>query len=76
MQDEYNDEAEGPPGKRVKLEQQKEQKSNFVTLTLSHNGQYLVGVTGEDKCIRVFEIDSNGKLLQLSERYACEFCAE
>jgi tRNA (guanine-N(7)-)-methyltransferase subunit TRM82 len=62
------DESEGPPGKRVKLSPSKEQKPNFSTLILSRNGQYLVAVTGEDKCVRVFETDSHGRLHQLSER--------
>jgi tRNA (guanine-N(7)-)-methyltransferase subunit TRM82 len=68
MQDEQDDESEGPPGKRIKLEQPKEQKSNFASLILSKDGQYLIGVTGEDKCIRVFRIDSQSRLHQLSER--------
>ncbi|EDU50550.1 tRNA (guanine-N7-)-methyltransferase subunit Trm82 [Pyrenophora tritici-repentis Pt-1C-BFP] len=29
---------------------------------------YLVGITGEDKCVRVFQIDSQNSLQQLSER--------
>jgi tRNA (guanine-N(7)-)-methyltransferase subunit TRM82 len=40
-------------------------------LILSGNSQYLVGVTGEDKCIRVFQIDSQNCIHQLSERYDC-----
>jgi tRNA (guanine-N(7)-)-methyltransferase subunit TRM82 len=50
------------------LEQPKEQKSNFSSLILSNDGQYLVGITGEDKCIRVFQMDSQNQLQQLSER--------
>ncbi len=57
-----------PPGKRIKLENPQEQHANFSNLTLSHDGCYLVAITGEDKCIRVFEIDSQGQLRQLSKR--------
>jgi len=66
-QDDHDDEQE-PPGKRIKLSPPKEQKSNFSSLVLSGDGQYLIGVTGEDKCIRVFQIDSQSRLIQLSER--------
>jgi tRNA (guanine-N(7)-)-methyltransferase subunit TRM82 len=54
------------------MEQPKEQKSNFSSLILSNDGQYLVGITGEDKCIRVFQIDSQNQLQQLSERYEAQ----
>ncbi|KAF2132942.1 hypothetical protein P153DRAFT_373589 [Dothidotthia symphoricarpi CBS 119687] len=64
------DETQEPPGKRIKLSVSKdtEKKPNFLSLVLSNDGQYLVGVTGEDKCIRVFQIDSQNRLQQLSER--------
>jgi tRNA (guanine-N(7)-)-methyltransferase subunit TRM82 len=70
VQAEEDDETQERPGKRIKLEQpkEKEQKSNFSNLILSNNGQYLIGITGEDKCIRVFEIVSQNQLHQLSER--------
>ena len=67
-QDQEDDGSQERPGKRIKLEQAKEQKPNFSSLVLSSDGQYLVGVTGEDKCIRVFSIDSQSRLHQLSER--------
>ncbi|OAL55663.1 hypothetical protein IQ07DRAFT_529398 [Pyrenochaeta sp. DS3sAY3a] len=57
-----------PPGKRIKLDQPKEQKANFSDLIISADGQHLVGATGEDKCIRVFQIDAQNQLHQLSER--------
>jgi hypothetical protein len=69
LQDSQEDEPQEPPGKRIKLSTPKEQKFNFSKLILSGNGQYLVGVTGEDKCIRVFQIDSQNRIHQLSERY-------
>jgi hypothetical protein len=62
------DDEQGPPGKRIKLSPPKEQKSNFSCLVLSNDAQYLVAVTGEDKCVRVFQIDSQSRLQQLSER--------
>jgi tRNA (guanine-N(7)-)-methyltransferase subunit TRM82 len=62
------DESEGPPEKKVKLSPPRQQKANFTNLIVSHDGQYLVGVTGEDKCIRVFQTDSQNNLQQLSER--------
>jgi tRNA (guanine-N(7)-)-methyltransferase subunit TRM82 len=56
------------PGKRIKLATPKDQKLNFSSLILSSDGQYLIGVTGEDKCVRVFQIDAQSRLQQLSER--------
>jgi len=35
---------------------------------LSHDGHYLVGITGEDKTVRVFKFDEHNQLFQLSER--------
>ncbi|KAL1794775.1 hypothetical protein ACET3X_006591 [Alternaria dauci] len=67
-EDQQEGDSEERPGKRIKLEQPNEQKSNFSSLILSSDGQYLIGVTGEDKCIRVFQIDSQNRLQQLSER--------
>ncbi|KAK2765337.1 tRNA (guanine-N(7)-)-methyltransferase non-catalytic subunit trm82 [Arachnomyces sp. PD_36] len=37
-------------------------------LTTSADGKHLIAVTGEDKCIRVFNCDKDGKLTQLSGR--------
>jgi len=68
VQGEQFDEDGERPGKRIKLDQPKENKANFSSLIISNDGQYLVGVTGEDKCVRVFQIDSGNSLLQLSER--------
>ncbi|CAI9625604.1 unnamed protein product [Alternaria burnsii] len=68
IEDQQEGDSEERPGKRIKLEQPKEQRSNFSSLILSSDGQYLVGITGEDKCIRVFQIDSQNRLQQLSER--------
>jgi tRNA (guanine-N(7)-)-methyltransferase subunit TRM82 len=68
FQDEEADEEQERSGKRIKLSPPKEQKTNFLSLVLSSDGQYLVGVTGEDKCLRVFQIDSQSRLHQLSGR--------
>ena len=42
--------------------------ANVIKLTVSPNHQYAVVVT-EDKCVRVFEIQDDGKLLELSQRF-------
>lgn len=40
-----------------------------IKLAGTSDGQHVVAVTGEDKCIRVFELPEDGCLIQLSERY-------
>ena len=42
--------------------------SAVIELTGSSNGKYVVAVTGEDKCIRVFELHINGTLVEISKR--------
>ncbi|KAL8996450.1 MAG: hypothetical protein Q9169_004044 [Polycauliona sp. 2 TL-2023] len=42
--------------------------SNIIMLTVSSDGQYIVAVTDEDKCVRVLHLDHSGCLQQLSER--------
>ena len=39
-----------------------------IKLAGTSTGQYVVAVTGEDKCLRVFELSENGCLKPLSER--------
>ena len=39
-----------------------------IKLAGTSNGQHVVAVTGEDKCIRVFDLAADGTLTQLSER--------
>ena len=39
-----------------------------IKLAGTSAGQHVVAVTGEDKCIRVFNLAANGTLTQLSER--------
>ena len=42
--------------------------SAVIKLTGSSNGKYVVAVTGEDKCIRVFELHRDGTLVENSKR--------
>ena len=42
--------------------------STIPILVVSADGEYVIAVTAEDKCIRVFEVEENGSLKQLSER--------
>lgn len=42
---------------------------NFNALASTKDGRHVIGVTGEDKSVRVFEHE-NGVLKQISERYA------
>ena len=42
-----------------------------IKLAGTSDGHHVVAVTGEDKCIRVFELPEDGCLIQLSERYVC-----
>ncbi|KAF2705255.1 guanine-N(7)--methyltransferase subunit TRM82 [Pleomassaria siparia CBS 279.74] len=62
------DESQERPGKRIKLSPQTEAKSNFSCLVVSNDKQHIVAVTAEDKCIRVFRIDSQFRLHELSQR--------
>lgn len=50
--------------------QSSQQFSNppIIKLAGTSAGQHVIAVTGEDKCIRVFELAANGILTQLSER--------
>ncbi|KAL4808666.1 hypothetical protein BDV18DRAFT_132873 [Aspergillus unguis] len=81
---ESNPEDEGPPGKKRKVDSssgsKEEQKGGATTtkkssswtsipiLASTPDGEYLVALTGEDKCIRVFQVRDDGSFLQLSER--------
>lgn len=42
--------------------------SNIPLIVPSPTGSHIVAVTAEDKCIRVFEVGTDGSLKQLSER--------
>lgn len=60
--------VEGPPGKKRKIENGPTKLPNVIKLVLSPDHKHAVAVTGDDKCIRVFEIASEGKLIELSQR--------
>ena len=45
-----------------------EQAPTVVRLLVSRDAKHLIAVTGEDKCIRVFEISPKGELLLMSAR--------
>ena len=61
---------------RVKGERRKPKKvqetppPNVSHLIATRDGSHVVAVTAEDKCVRVFQLQEGGRLLQLSERYA------
>lgn len=42
--------------------------SNIPIVVVSHDSKYVVAVTAEDKCIRVFNLNEDGKLRELSSR--------
>ncbi|GAB7341467.1 hypothetical protein MBLNU457_7704t1 [Dothideomycetes sp. NU457] len=59
----------GQPSKKRKLDGTTSSKAPIVIkLVLSPSQDHLVAVTGEDKCIRVLEIDQQGRLTELSQR--------
>ncbi|PGH19195.1 hypothetical protein AJ80_04166 [Polytolypa hystricis UAMH7299] len=43
--------------------------STIPILVATTSGEYVIAVTAEDKCLRVFKLDANGALSQLNERY-------
>ncbi len=40
-----------------------------IKLAGTSNGQYIIAVTDEDKCIRVLELQDDGSLIQRCARY-------
>lgn len=46
--------------------------SNIPIVVISSNGEYVVAVTSEDKCIRVFQLSPDGRFKQLSERFVLQ----
>lgn len=81
---ETNAETHGPPGKKRKVDSSSEQQSGHKNgraaanntpswtyipiLASTADGEYLAALTGEDKCIRVFQLGEDGAFRQLSER--------
>jgi hypothetical protein len=45
-----------------------EDPPNIIEIVVTESQSHAVIVTGEDKCIRVFEISASGQLQQLSQR--------
>ncbi|KAL2362533.1 hypothetical protein RJZ56_004579 [Blastomyces dermatitidis] len=60
----YEGKAKGPD----KSQESKLAWSTIPIVTASKSGNHVVVVTAEDKCIRVFEVNTSGVLSQLSER--------
>ncbi|KAL4898231.1 hypothetical protein BDV59DRAFT_1719 [Aspergillus ambiguus] len=77
-------ETQGPPEKRRKVSESSAQAvesskpasdspkqrawSNIPIVTVSSSGEYVVALTSEDKCVRVFQLNQDGTFNQLSER--------
>ncbi len=45
----------------------------ITKLAATSDGHHIVAVTGEDKCLRVFELSRDGKIKQISERSISRF---
>jgi tRNA (guanine-N(7)-)-methyltransferase subunit TRM82 len=58
------------PTKKRKLSIAHEDPPTIVDIVVTESQTHAVVVTGEDKCIRVFEISENGQLQSLSQRSA------
>ncbi|KAL2863867.1 putative tRNA methyltransferase [Aspergillus lucknowensis] len=72
-------EHEGPPEKKRKVDSSENATktapakkaaiwSHIPILASTPDGEYVVALTGEDKCIRVFQIEEDGSFQQLSAR--------
>jgi tRNA (guanine-N(7)-)-methyltransferase subunit TRM82 len=75
--------SERSKGQRRKKKKVVETPSpNVSHLTSTTDGRHVIAATAEDKCIRVFELDSEGRLKPLSERQGMldllyiEFCLQ
>ncbi|KAI5290316.1 tRNA (guanine-N(7)-)-methyltransferase non-catalytic subunit trm82 [Ascosphaera acerosa] len=49
-------------------QQRPQQRLNVILLAAASSGGYFAAVTGEDKCVRVFQVQHNGTLCHLSHR--------
>lgn len=56
------------PSKSIKAQAS---NPNLINLAGTSDGQYVIAVTDEDKCVRVLRLDVDGKLQQLSKRSEC-----
>ncbi|KAF2400205.1 hypothetical protein EJ06DRAFT_510207 [Trichodelitschia bisporula] len=61
------EEVAGPLNKKRKVAAAAEQP-NICKLTVSHDHQHAIVVTGEDKTVRVFSLGTEGELQELSQR--------
>ncbi|GKZ19099.1 tRNA (guanine-N(7)-)-methyltransferase non-catalytic subunit trm82 [Aspergillus brasiliensis] len=65
---------QGPPEKKRKVSSSDSQTiekpawSNIPIVTGTANGEHIVALTAEDKCVRVFQVQEDGSFVQLSER--------
>lgn len=65
---------QGPPEKKRKVSSSESQSiekpawSNIPIVTGTSNGEHIVALTAEDKCVRVFQLQEDGSFVQLSER--------
>ncbi|KAJ5788687.1 hypothetical protein N7457_003677 [Penicillium paradoxum] len=68
-EDQKDVESESKPESKTKDSKKDASNSwtNIPLLTIAH-GKYVVILTAEDKCVRVFGLDNDGKLEQLSAR--------
>ncbi|KAI5273342.1 hypothetical protein E4T47_03416 [Aureobasidium subglaciale] len=57
----------GPPGKKRKLESEAAPVRNVIKLVVAADDKHVVVVT-DDKSVRVLEVTESGKLNELSER--------
>ena len=65
---EASEQDEEPPGKRRKISAQPTAPANIIILRVTSDKKHIIAVTGEDKCVRVFEIDENEQIAELSSR--------
>lgn len=52
----------------VDSESKVEKRATIIKLSITHDGKYVIAITGEDKCIKVFELTRCGMLRPYSER--------
>jgi tRNA (guanine-N(7)-)-methyltransferase subunit TRM82 len=65
------DEVEQEPSEERPIKRRKvdtAEQPNIIKLMVTPSQKHAVLVTGEDKCVRVFSISSEGVLEQLSQR--------
>ncbi|KAI5297558.1 tRNA (guanine-N(7)-)-methyltransferase non-catalytic subunit trm82, partial [Ascosphaera atra] len=58
---------EGESKKTAEGKQKEAAKPSVTVLAVSHHDGYIVASTAEDKCVRVFQVDSQGRLNNYSD---------